>query len=143
MSGPDGMDGLRFPCECVSSREGGYSDPWAAVTKRKLLPDGTKEEILNLLAREPKTISQLAEALRLSPPSVFAHVNDMIKRELLREARGCAKRANGRRIIRQSATTSLTCRSSEPKTAPSSRRCVSRWPRRSPPCLRRSVGRWR
>jgi DNA-binding transcriptional ArsR family regulator len=86
MSIPDGMDGLRFPCECVSSRRGGYSDPWAEITKRKLLPDGTKEEILNLLVREPKTISQLAGALALSPPSVFAHVNDMTKSELLRES---------------------------------------------------------
>jgi len=70
----------------VSSRRGGYSDPWAEITKRKLLPDGTKEEILNLVAREPKTISQLAEALELSPPSVHAHVNDMTKSELLRES---------------------------------------------------------
>src|SRR5215216_7889745 len=86
MSVPDGMDGLRFPCECVSGRRGGYSDPWATITKHKLLPDGTKEEILNLLAREPKTISQLAEALHLSPPSVHAHVNQMMKSELLRES---------------------------------------------------------
>jgi DNA-binding transcriptional ArsR family regulator len=86
MSVPDGMNGLRFPCECVSSRRGGYSDPWAEITKHKLLPDGTKEEILNLLVREPKTISQLAEALSLSPPSVYAHVNDMMKSELLRES---------------------------------------------------------
>ncbi|MDQ3919987.1 MAG: winged helix-turn-helix domain-containing protein [Acidobacteriota bacterium] len=86
MSVPDGMEGLRFPCECVSSRKGGYSDPWAAVSKNKLLPDGTKEEILNLVARAPKTISQLAEALSLSPPSVYAHVNDMMKSELLRES---------------------------------------------------------
>src|SRR5215216_7945780 len=68
MSVPDGLEGLRFPCECVSARRGGYSDPWATITKNKLLLDGTKEEILNLLAREPKTISQLAEALNLSPP---------------------------------------------------------------------------
>jgi DNA-binding transcriptional ArsR family regulator len=86
MSVPDGMDGLRFPCECVSARRGGYSDPWAAVTKQKLLPDGTKEEILNLLAREPKTISQLAKKLKLKPASVHAHVNDMMKSELLRES---------------------------------------------------------
>jgi DNA-binding transcriptional ArsR family regulator len=86
MSVPDGFEGLRFPCECVSSRRGSYSEPWAAITKHKLLPDGTKEEILNLLAREPKTISQLAEALALSPPSVFAHVSDMMKSELLRES---------------------------------------------------------
>ncbi|HEY0378977.1 MAG TPA: winged helix-turn-helix domain-containing protein [Pyrinomonadaceae bacterium] len=68
------------------SARGAYSDPWTAIAKNKLLPDGTKEEILNLLAREPKTISQLAEALNLSPPSVFAHVNDMMKSELLRES---------------------------------------------------------
>jgi DNA-binding transcriptional ArsR family regulator len=85
MSVPDEREGLRFPCECVSAR-GGYSDPWAAIAKNKLLPNGTKEEILNLVAREPKTISQLAEALKLSPPSVFAHVNDMMKSELLRES---------------------------------------------------------
>jgi DNA-binding transcriptional ArsR family regulator len=69
----------------VSSRNG-RSDPWAAVAKHRLLPDGTKEEILNLVAREPKTISQTAEALGLSAPSVYAHVSDMLKSELLREA---------------------------------------------------------
>src|SRR5215213_251956 len=86
MTVPEGLKGLRFPCECVSSRRGGYSDPWAEVTKNRLLPNGTKEEILNLVAREPKTISQLAEALSLSSPSVFAHVNDMMRSELLRES---------------------------------------------------------
>ena len=77
---------LRFPCECVSGTNEGYSDPWAEIAKRKLLPDGTKEEILNLVAEEPKTISQLAEALRLSAPSVHTHVNDLMKSELLRES---------------------------------------------------------
>ena len=77
---------LQFPCECVSGGQGGYSDPWAEITKNKLLPDGTKEDILNLVAREPKTISQLAEALDLSPPSVHTHINDMMKSELLRES---------------------------------------------------------
>jgi DNA-binding transcriptional ArsR family regulator len=77
---------LYFPCECVSGSRGGYSDPWSEITKNKLLPNGTKEEILNLVAREPKTISQLAEALDLSPPSVHTHINDMIKSELLRES---------------------------------------------------------
>jgi DNA-binding transcriptional ArsR family regulator len=86
MTVPEGFKGLRFPCECVSSRRGGYSEPWASVTKNKLLPDGTKEEILNLVAQEPRTISQLAEALRLSAPSVHTHVSDMLKSELLREA---------------------------------------------------------
>jgi DNA-binding transcriptional ArsR family regulator len=86
MAIPDGLKGLRFPCECVSARPGGYSDPWADVTKKKLLPNGTKEEILNLVARGPKTISQLAEALNLSPPSIHTHINDMMKSELLRES---------------------------------------------------------
>ena len=86
MTVPTGYRGLRFPCECVSAGSGGYSDPWADVTKKKLLPNGTKEEILNLVAHEPQTISQLAEALSLSPPSVHTHVNDMMKSELLRES---------------------------------------------------------
>ena len=78
--------GLRFPCECVSNSAGGYSDPWAEITKRRLLPNGTKEQILTLVAREPKTISQLAGALNLSAPSVHTHVNDMLQSELLRES---------------------------------------------------------
>jgi DNA-binding transcriptional ArsR family regulator len=86
MAVPDKLRGLHFPCECVSAKPGGYSDPWADVTKRKLLPNGTKEDILTLVAREPKTISQLAEALHLSPPSVHTHINEMIKSELLRES---------------------------------------------------------
>jgi DNA-binding transcriptional ArsR family regulator len=64
----------------------GFSDPWAEITKRKLLPNGTKEEILNLVAEEPKTLSQLAEALSLTPPSVHTHINDLMKSELLRES---------------------------------------------------------
>jgi DNA-binding transcriptional ArsR family regulator len=80
------LKSLCFPCECVSGGSGGYSDPWAGITKNKLLPNGTKEEILNLVAREPKTISQLAEALDLSPPSVHSHITDMVKSELLRES---------------------------------------------------------
>src|ERR671933_1190525 len=86
MTVPGGLEGLCFACECVSAKREGYSDPWAAIARNKLLPDGTKEEILNLLAHEPKTISQLAEALELSPPSVHAHVSDMMRSELLREA---------------------------------------------------------
>ncbi|HEY3025416.1 MAG TPA: winged helix-turn-helix domain-containing protein [Pyrinomonadaceae bacterium] len=86
MTVPTGYKGLRFPCECVSSRPGGYSDPWAEITKNKLLPNGTKEEILNVLAQGPKTITQIAEALNLSTPSVHTHVRDMLRSELLREA---------------------------------------------------------
>ena len=86
MSVPAGFKGLRFPCECVSSRPGGYSDPWAEITKNKLLPNGTKEEILNVLAQGPNTITQIAETLSLSAPSVHTHVSDMLRSELLREA---------------------------------------------------------
>lgn len=86
MTVPAGFKGLRFPCECVSSRPGGYSDPWAEITKNKLLPNGTKEEILNVLAQGPNTITQIAEALGLSAPSVHTHISDMVRSELLREA---------------------------------------------------------
>lgn len=82
----DEREGLQFACECVSSGPAGYSDPWAAVARHKLLPDGTKEEIINVVAREPKTISQLAAELGLSAPSVHTHVSDMLRSELLREA---------------------------------------------------------
>jgi len=88
----DGVKGLRFPCECVSGLPGGYSDPWADITKRKLLPNGTKEQIVALLAEEPKTISQLAQALNLSPPSVHTHINDLLQSELLRESQEFEKR---------------------------------------------------
>ena len=84
--------GLRFPCECVSNSPGGYSDPWADITKRKLLPNGTKEQILTLIADEPKTLSQLAQALSLSAPSVHTHITDMLKSELLRESEEFEKR---------------------------------------------------
>lgn len=86
MTIPDELRGLRFPCECVSAARGGYSDPWAEVTKNKLLPNGTKEQIVNLVAREPKTISQLATALNLAPPSVYTHITELMKSELLRES---------------------------------------------------------
>lgn len=86
MTVPAGFKGLRFPCECVSSRTGGYSDPWAEITKNKLLPNGTKEEILNILAHEPSTITQIAEALGLAAPSVHTHISEMMRSELLREA---------------------------------------------------------
>src|SRR5262245_36452860 len=86
MAVPETLQGLRFPCECVSGGDKGYSDPWAEIAQKKLLPNGSKEQILNLVAREPRTISQLAEALALSPPSVHAHINDLMKSELLRES---------------------------------------------------------
>jgi len=92
MTVPNNLRGLRFPCECVSASAGGYSDPWADITKNKLLPNGTKEQILNLVAREPQTISQLAQALKLSAPSVHTHINDMMNSELLRESKEFEKK---------------------------------------------------
>lgn len=86
MGVPKGFEGLCFACECVSARRGGYSEPWAAVAKHKLINNGTKEEILNLAAQEPRTISQLAGALDLSAASVHRHVSEMIESELLRES---------------------------------------------------------
>jgi len=83
---------LRFPCECVSGLAGGYTDPWADIARHRLLPNGTKEQILNLVAAEPRTISQLAQALELSAPSVHTHVNDMVKSDLLRESEEYEKR---------------------------------------------------
>ena len=83
---------LRFPCDCVSGLDSGYTDPWADIAKRKLIPNGTKEQILNQLVDAPKTISQLALALNLSAPSVYSHINDMLKSELLRESKEFEKK---------------------------------------------------
>lgn len=88
----DDRKALRFPCECVSGSQGRDTDPWADVARKKLLPNGTKEQIVMLLASEPKTISQLAVALNLSAPSVYTHINDMLESELLRESKEFEKR---------------------------------------------------
>ena len=82
---------LRFPCECVSIQRG-YSDPWAGVTQNKLLMDGTKERVLNAVARRPKTIAHLAKELGLSQPTIHTHVNDMLKSELLCESAAQVKK---------------------------------------------------
>jgi DNA-binding transcriptional ArsR family regulator len=80
-----GDGGLEFPCECVS-KNSGYSDPWAGVAQRKLLPNGTKEAILNRLTDKPKTVAQLAKELDLAQPTVLRHVGDLMASELLRES---------------------------------------------------------
>jgi hypothetical protein len=77
---------LFFSCECVSARPEAYSDPWAAIAKNRLIVDGTKEQILNIVARKPRTISQLAKTLKIAPPSVHAHVSEMLTSELLRDS---------------------------------------------------------
>src|SRR5688500_13657673 len=82
---------LEFPCECVSA-ERGYSDPWAEITQRKLLGSRTKERVLNALARQPKTIANLAKELGVSQPTIHTHVNEMPTSELLRESTAWEKR---------------------------------------------------
>ena len=62
---------LHFPCACVSNVEENNTDPWAAIAKNGLLAGRTKEEIINLVAESPKTISQLAKALDLSAAKCF------------------------------------------------------------------------
>jgi DNA-binding transcriptional ArsR family regulator len=99
MAIPEGLKGLRFACECVSAREGGYSDPWAPVAKHKLLPNGTKEDIINLVAREPRTTAQLAKELGLAKPSVHAHMAEMMQSGLLRESEQWEKRYPGERYF--------------------------------------------
>jgi DNA-binding transcriptional ArsR family regulator len=86
MNVPKNFNELYFPCECVSARSENYSDPWAGIAKNRLLMNGTKEQILNLVAREPRTISQLAKELKIAPPSVHTHINDMLASELLRDS---------------------------------------------------------
>ena len=77
---------LLFPCDCVSAVDENYSDPWAGIAKNRLLADGTKEDIINLIAESPKTISQLAKALELSAPSVYKHINEMLENEIIRDS---------------------------------------------------------
>ncbi len=86
MSNSKDFNELHFPCECVSARKENYSDPWAGISKNRLLMNGTKEQILNLVAREPRTISQLAKELKIAPPSVHTHINEMLTSELLRDS---------------------------------------------------------
>jgi len=86
MDSSNGNLKLRFPCDCVSGRKDDYGDPWSDVTKNKLLSDGTKEEILNLVAEHPKTISQLAKAINLSAPSIHKHINELLSSELIRDS---------------------------------------------------------
>ena len=54
--------------------------------------DGTKERVLNAVARRPKTIAHLAKELGLSQPTIHTHVNDMLKSELLCESEAQVKK---------------------------------------------------
>jgi DNA-binding transcriptional ArsR family regulator len=76
---------LRLACSCASATDV-MSDPWAAIPHDGKLNDGAKERILNLLARQPRTISQLAARLGISAPAVHRHVTDLLASELIAEA---------------------------------------------------------
>src|SRR4030095_6852189 len=91
MPDPNEHKGLRFACECVSSLSG-HSDPWSSISQNKLLPDGTKESILNSVAKEQKTIAHLAKELDLSQPSIHRHIGEMMASELLRESKEWERR---------------------------------------------------
>lgn len=86
MSDSNGFNKLCFSCECLSVRDEPYSDPWAGIAKNRLMAGDRKEQIINLIAREPKTISQLAKELKIAPPSVHAHINEMLTSELVRDS---------------------------------------------------------
>src|SRR5688500_14757189 len=88
MNGPspgfDEQRWLRLACSCASATAV-MSDPWAAIAHDGKLNDGTKELILNALAAQPRTITQLADLLGISTPGVHRHVTDLLASELIRE----------------------------------------------------------
>lgn len=85
MGDPNNYEGLHFACDCVSAK-GAYSDPWTSISKNKLLPNGTKEDILTAVSKQPKTVAQLAKELNLSQPTIHRHINELMASELLRES---------------------------------------------------------
>lgn len=89
-SAPDRFRGLRFPCSCASATSVPNA-PWVAVAKQGKLYDGTKERILNATHRRPRTVSQLAEELDLSPPTVHRHAGELLASELIREVESPAE----------------------------------------------------
>jgi DNA-binding transcriptional ArsR family regulator len=75
---------LRFACQCASAVPVA-EDPWVAIPRQRKLNDGTKELILNLIHRQPRTITQLADLLGISAPAVHRHITELIAGELIRE----------------------------------------------------------
>jgi len=75
---------LRLACSCASASDV-MSEPWAAIPHDGKLNDGTKERILNALAAQPRTITQLADLLGISSPAVHRHVTDLLASELIGE----------------------------------------------------------
>jgi len=75
---------MKFPCDCISCTPA-CEEPWARVAKEGMFKDGTKEEILNKIHRQPHTIAQLAKAMKLAQPTVFRHVSELLANGLVRE----------------------------------------------------------
>jgi DNA-binding transcriptional ArsR family regulator len=75
---------LRFACACASSAPVA-TDPWVAVAQQGKLADGTKERILNALARQPLSLTELAQRLGLSPPAIHRHLTALVASELVQE----------------------------------------------------------
>ena len=75
---------LHFACSCASGANV-VDDPWTAISKDGKLKDGTKERILNLIYRRPRTIAQLAQQLGISPPAVHRHITELLASDLIRE----------------------------------------------------------
>lgn len=77
---------LFFACDCISSRRENYGDPWSTIAKNRLIVDGTKEKIINLVAQQPRTISQIAKELNIAAPSVHTHIGELLGSELVRDS---------------------------------------------------------
>ena len=75
---------LHFACSCAS-RADVADDPWTAISKGGKLKDGTKERILNLIYRRPRTIAQLAQQLGISQPAVHRHITELLASDLICE----------------------------------------------------------
>jgi DNA-binding transcriptional ArsR family regulator len=86
LSAPDeDLWALRFACSCASAAPVA-ADPWVAVAKDGKLANGTKELIVNALHQRPRSVTQLAALLALSPPAVHRHIAELLASELIQEA---------------------------------------------------------
>ncbi|MGH2614103.1 MAG: MarR family transcriptional regulator [Thermomicrobiales bacterium] len=80
----DDAQALRFACACASAVPIA-EDPWVAIAQQRKLNDGMKEQILNALYRQPRTVAQLAQQLDRSPPAVHRHVVELLASQLIHE----------------------------------------------------------
>lgn len=91
---------LAFPCDCMSATPR-CQEPWARVAKAGMFKGGTKEVLLNILSRQPKTIAQLARQTRFAQPTVFRHIRDLTKHHLVREVQPKSKGYTFERYYKQ------------------------------------------